>query len=73
MPMYVWSSEALKEWTPGNIVVQAKSVNTARKKAIKAFDKYYHYDKKTMEQFEIDVSVEPTIEEDGVFWVHGSA
>lgn len=85
MTLYVWRSDALKEYGRGTVAVAAKTLREARKEATKAFDdylaqRYSYYDQSNPDDAEFlnrlrallkdDLAQDPT--RTGVLFVPGS-
>lgn len=72
MPMFKWSSDRFADYYDGHIIVCAANVESARKKAIKAYKANYVHDKpneREFKEFLKDVGREPSV--DDVIFIYG--
>lgn len=72
MKLFVWKSNAFRDYAPGAIVVMAEDVEMARLKVIEKFGDAYAngYYKKAVTN---DVAQEPEVPDDGIVEFVGSA
>ena len=70
--LYVWESEALRDYTPGYLIGSGESADEARESILKAWG--YLGDKRLTYAIEIDLMEEPHVEmECGGFVVWGGS